>query len=114
MTPTPHPPREDDPVLRNARREALWIISAWAAATAYCCLYCYRYGYIREGRPLGVEDIQPIWGVPSWFFWGVLAPWLACGLFTAWFVGTKMVEDDLGEDHAGDLESAIRGGGDDE
>src|SRR5258705_6618862 len=49
--------RKEDPVLRHARREGLIIISAWAAATAYCCLDSYFFGYIRPDRPLGPVDI---------------------------------------------------------
>jgi hypothetical protein len=39
----------------------------------------------------------------------VLVPWGACFAFTFWFVGTRMVEDDLGKDHAQELEEDIRG-----
>jgi hypothetical protein len=102
---------ETDPVLRNARREALIIFAAWVAATAYCCGYSYLFGYIREGRPLGPEDVRPILGVPSWFVWGVLVPWGACALFTAWFAGFAMADDDLGADHTAELEADIREGG---
>jgi hypothetical protein len=101
---------QQDPTLRNARREAIVIITAWVLATAYCCGYCYVFGYIRPGHPLGANDVKPILGVPSWFFWGILAPWLVCAIFTFWFAGFRMADDDLGADHAAELESDIRGG----
>jgi len=104
-------PPETDPVLRNSRREAVIIGLAWLAATVYCCVYSYAYGYRREGKPLGVADIHPILGVPSWVVWGIFAPWVACALFTFWFAGTYMTDDDLGEDHSSELDSDIRGGG---
>lgn len=84
------------------------ILLAWLACTVYCCAYCYFFGYIREGRPLGAEDIRPVMGVPSWFFWGVMAPWVACGVFNVVYAGLFMTDDDLGPDHAGELESDIR------
>ena len=109
--PEPDVPDRDDPVLRNARREGLIIIAAWAAATLYCCTYYYLFGTIRPGRPLDRADVHPSLGMPSWFVWGVLLPWGLCGAFTAWFAGFVMADDDLGADHAADLEGEIRAGG---
>lgn len=101
-------PQPEDPVLINSRREAVIILVTWAAATLYCCLTCYFLGYIRDGQPRGVDDLNPILGMPSWFFWGVVVPWFVCALVTFWFTGFVMVDDDLGEDHAADLEAEIR------
>ena len=100
------PPR-DDPTLRNARREAWIIFSVWAMATIYCCTYFYLFGSIRPGRPLGRADVHPVLGVPSWFFFGVLLPWGVCFVFTVVFAGFVMAEDDLGTDHAAELEAEI-------
>ena len=102
---------DTDPVLRHSRREAIIIGLAWLASTTYCCAYSYFAGYIRPGRPLGREDVQPILGMPSWVFWGIMVPWLACALFTFWFAGFYMADDDLGRDHTNELESDIREGG---
>ncbi len=102
-------PDRTDPVVRNARREAIWIASAWILATAYCCAYSWWAGYSTSARPLGRADVRPILGVPSWAFWGYLMPWLATAGFTAWFAGFRMTDDDLGEDRAIDLEREIRG-----
>jgi hypothetical protein len=102
--------RREDPVLRHARREAIWITAAWAAATVVSCLVSYFLGYSRDDRPLGPADIRPILGMPRWFFWGVIVPWLASGAFIFWFAGFVMVEDDLGSDHSAELERDIREG----
>ena len=82
-----------------------------ALRTVYCCAYSYAFGYRREGRMLGVADIHPILGIPSWVVWGILAPWVACALFTFGFAGFFMADDDLGQDHSSELESDIREGG---
>jgi len=66
--------RDVDPVLKNSRREAIIIALTWVAATTYCCVYSYWAGYNRAGQVLGPADVRPIWGVPSWVFWGILAP----------------------------------------
>ncbi|RUL88298.1 hypothetical protein [Tautonia sociabilis] len=97
-----------DPTYRNARREAIVILSVWLASTVYCCVYAYFAGYQRSGHPLGVGDIRPVLGIPSWVFWGVMAPWLVCSVFTVWFAGWKMADDDLGLDHAAELDRDIR------
>jgi Protein of unknown function (DUF997) len=101
----------DDPVLHHARREAIWIFAAWAAATAYSCVYSYLFGYTRPHHPLGPRDVHPVFGIPSWFFLGVIAPWGVCALFTFWFAGVFMKEDDLGEDHIRELDEELRAGG---
>ena len=99
-----------DPAVRNARIEAIWIGSAWVLATLYCCFYSWWAGYSTPGRPLGQADVRAIGGVPSWAFWGYLVPWGVVAAFTVWFAGFRMVDDDLGEDHAADLERGIRDG----
>ncbi|MFO0958132.1 MAG: hypothetical protein U0800_12010 [Isosphaeraceae bacterium] len=99
-----------DPVYKHARIEAIAIFSAWLAATAYCCIYCYLFGYDRPGFTPGAEDIRPILGIPSWFFWGVIAPWAACAVFIFVFAGFLMADDDLGADHEPELEGDIREG----
>jgi hypothetical protein len=103
--------RQTDPVLVNARREGIVIGIAWLAATTYCCTYCYLFGYIRPGHPLGNEDVRPILGMPSWVFWGIMVPWLVCAVFSIWFAAFVMKDDDLGKDHTPELEEDIREGG---
>src|SRR6516165_12250624 len=103
--------KSEDPLVANSRREAAIIAVIWCAATTYCCLYSYFFGYIRPGHPLGPADVRPIFGVPSWVFWGYMVPWAACGALTVWFAGFHMSEDDLGADHAPELEEEIRHGG---
>ena len=100
-----------DPVYKHAKREAIIIGLVWLAATLYCCLYSYFFGYIRAGRPLGPDDLNPILGLPSWVFWGYIVPWGVCAIFTFWFAGFYMQDDDLGADHSAELESDIREGG---
>lgn len=101
-------PRSDDPVLRHSRREAIVIGITWIAATLLTCGLSYWLGYQRPGRTLGPEDVRPVLGVPFWFLVGVLAPWAACVIWTWIFVLRYMVEDDLGADHAVELEVDIR------
>src|SRR5262249_44079857 len=102
---------QEDPLLRHSRREATIIGLVWAAATAFCCTYSYLFGYMRDGHALGKADVRPIFGMPSWVFWGYIVPWAVCGVFTFWFAGFYMKDDDLGADHAVELDRDIREGG---
>lgn len=97
-----------DPVLKNSSREAIVIMLIWLGAAIFTCLYCYFNGYIRPGHDLGAQDLRPIWGIPRWFFWGVVVPWLVCGVISVAFAAFFMADDDLGEDHAAELDADIR------
>ncbi len=90
----------DNPTLRHARREAYVLFGVWAIATATCCIASACLGYERADRPASQMRLDPILGVPSWFFWAVLVPWAACAIFTVVFAGFFMKEDDLGSDLA--------------
>ena len=102
--------KQPDPVLVHARREGIIITAVWLVSTVYCCAYCYLYGYNRPGQALGPEDVHPTFGMPSWVFWGIMVPWGFCALFTFWFTGFYMSDDDLGKDHTDELMSDIREG----
>lgn len=103
--------RDTDPVVRNARREAIIIGLAWLACTVYSCVYSYLFGYTSPEHPRGARDIHPILGMPSWVFWGIMAPWAVCAVFIFWFAGFYMADDELGKDHATELEADVREGG---
>lgn len=83
----------EDSVLKSARREAVVVLTVWAAALVYTVGVCYRLGYGRAA-----ESLRFVYGFPDWVFWGIVAPWLACLAITAWFALRFMTDDDLGED----------------
>ena len=85
--------RREDPVLTNARREAVLVIAIWVVACAYSIGVCYRFGYGRDASTL-----MYVLGFPDWIFWGVVVPWTACtalSLLMSYFV---IRDDDLGEE----------------
>ena len=87
-----------DPVFAHSRREAIIIFTVWCAGLLWAVPYCYLNGYGVENP----EVIVTICGVPSWIFWGILAPWLVADVFTIWFCFFYMQDENLGE--AGDEE----------
>ena len=81
-----------DPTFLHARREGLIIFAVWVMALLWAVPYCYFNGYEIDPAAL-----QMIWGVPSWVFWGIAAPWILANVFTFWFCFSYMSDDDLGE-----------------
>jgi hypothetical protein len=100
-----------DPTYENSRKEAIGIGLIWLACTVYCCAYSYFFGYNVDGMAKTVDDVHPIWGIPSWVFWGVMAPWAVCTVINIWYAGFYMADDDLGRDHSIELNEDIREGG---
>ena len=86
-----------DPVFVNARREAWWILVAWAVCLIWTVGYCALWGY-----NVPPNEIRMILGMPGWVFWGVLVPWIAATLFSVWFGLVYIADDDLGERDEGE------------
>ncbi len=80
----------------HARREALIIFAVWVLALFWAVPYCYFNGY-----GLNPAELETVWGVPSWVFWGIGAPWILADIFTCWFCLSYMADDDLGEGSKG-------------
>ncbi len=89
--------RPEDPVLRSARREAIFVLVLWVAAVTYSVTYCYLNGYGRS-----VESLTFVLGFPDWVFYGIVVPWLACVAISYWFSHFFMTDEDLGADEDGD------------
>jgi hypothetical protein len=110
---------DDDPVYRDARREAVVILAAWSLCMIWSVSYSYLHGYSSHDRvpgevtmlmpDLGDRDRDPDslttpfgLGIPDWVFWGVVVPWALCIGFSAWFCFVYMTDDpealDQGED----------------
>ena len=78
----------EDPVVRSGRREALWTLALWLAATIYSVTYCTLWGYGRT-----VESLSFVLWFPDWLFWGVVAPWGVCTAISIYFA-LYVIEDD--------------------
>lgn len=85
-----------DPVFEHSRREAVVILAVFAVFAAYTVGVSYLFGHqspYEDPRPL-----KTTFGMPSWVFWGIVLPWLAANIITAWFCFFFMKHDDLGQD----------------
>jgi Protein of unknown function (DUF997) len=90
--------RPDDPVYLHTRREAIVIASLWLLALLWAVPYCYLYGYHSVSDP---AELQTIWGIPTWVFWGIAFPWLVCDVIAIGLCLFYIKDDDLGEPHEG-------------
>jgi hypothetical protein len=93
MKQPPDAARNEQRLLRNARREGLVIMAVWAAALLWNISVGYLLGYHRNP-----EDIRLVLGMPDWVFWSTVLPWGICLVFSVWFCFVYMADDDLGRD----------------
>jgi hypothetical protein len=89
----PPPAGREQRLLRNARREGLLILSAWAVALVWTTVGGWFGGYRRDPAAMGT-----VLGIPDWVFWCVVLPWGVCVVFAVWFCFGFMADDDLGRD----------------
>jgi hypothetical protein len=82
-----------DPVVKNARREALCVFAIWLATLCYVVPYCYLKGYARP-----IESLTFVLGFPDWVFWGIVVPWGACVVISCVVGALFMKDEDLGEE----------------
>ena len=87
-------PRLLDPVLINARREAVIILIVFGIHMVWSITWCYWYGYHLPPD----EPVNTLLGIPTWIFWGVIVPWLVVDLFAIWFCLWYVALDPLGEE----------------
>ncbi|REK17925.1 MAG: DUF997 family protein [Planctomycetota bacterium] len=84
---------QEDILVRRGRREAAIAVGLWLVAMIYTIGYCYFNGYDREADSLSFV----LW-FPDWVFWGVIAPWGLCLLFSLVFAFRIMGDEPLGEE----------------
>jgi hypothetical protein len=96
-----HSSHRDDPLLRSARREAVFALALWSAAITWTITYCYRYGY-----GVAADELTFVWGFPSWAFWGIVLPWTACTIVATLFSLFVMTDQPL-EEPADDIAANV-------
>lgn len=85
----------DDPVYLHTRREAWLILLVWLASLLWVIPYCAFNAY----EPVNPDnELQLVWGVPAWVFWGVLAPWFVTSLVTVYFCVFVIHDDELSDE----------------
>lgn len=82
---------QEDILVRRARFEAALALGIWLVALVYSVGYCYAFGYDRP-----VESLRFVLWFPDWVFWGIVAPWAVCILFSLVFAFRIMGDEPLG------------------
>lgn len=83
---------EYDPLYLHAKQEAWQILAAWAICLVWTVGYSALFGYDTN-----MADIQMVFGMPSWVFWGVFIPWMSATVFSIWFGLVYMRDDNVQE-----------------
>jgi fatty acid desaturase len=84
---------EWDPVYLSGRREAIVVLLVFFAFSAYVLPVCYLMGSTpTEGE---TPPLSMIAGLPAWVVWGILLPWIAANVVTAWFCFFYMKNEPL-------------------
>jgi len=78
-----------DPEYLRSRREALWILLAWAACLVWTVFYSALAGYEKD-----IDNLRLVMGIPGWVFWGVGVPWITATVFSIWFSLYVMRDED--------------------
>lgn len=78
---------------RQARKEMFVIIGAWAFFLLWTAGVCAWSSGLEPGKP-----VPTLFGMPRWAVLGVILPWLAACVFTAWFSMVFMQDTDLNPD----------------
>lgn len=79
-------------VLRNARREALFVAAVWIACCVYTCGYAALFAYRKD--PM----LHLVLGMPAWVFYGIVTPWVVCTVVTCFYALWGIQDEDLGEE----------------
>jgi len=85
----------------KSRREALQILAIGAFFMTWTIGYSYQHGYGDEA------NIDLIFGVPSWVFWGVGVPWGAATIVSIVFA-FWLIEEDPREDLSASTEEGAK------
>lgn len=84
---------EFDPIFVSSRREAIVSLALFGIFLIYVLSTSFWLGIQPATHADGT--IATILGMPSWVFWGILVPWLAADLVTAWFCFSLMKNEPL-------------------
>ncbi|MCA9133661.1 MAG: hypothetical protein KDA45_10920 [Planctomycetales bacterium] len=93
---------ELDPIFLSSRREAVVVLAIFALFTVYVLGVSFMLG-AQPANPAG-QGTPTMWGMPSWVVWGIVVPWVAANVVTAWFCFWYMKVEDLGSEGDGEID----------
>jgi hypothetical protein len=79
-----------DPIYRRSLSELRGILVLWAIFFAWTISYTHWHGSWQADQPLRL-----VWGMPSWVFWGLFAPWVVAAVLSTWFALFRIADHPL-------------------
>jgi hypothetical protein len=78
---------------RQCLLELKWMVATWVVFFAWVIGYASVAGYaVAE-----TAEVQMVWGIPRWVFFGWVIPLGAANAFTIWFCLFKMQDEPMEE-----------------
>ena len=78
---------------RQCLLELKWMVATWVVFFAWVIGYSSVAGYAAAEQ----AEVQMVWGIPRWVFFGWLIPLGAANVFTVWFCLCKMQDEPMEE-----------------
>ncbi len=78
---------------RQCLLELKWMVATWIIFFAWVIGYSSVAGYAAAET----AEVQMVWGIPRWVFFGWLVPLGAANVFTIWFCLFKMQDEPMEE-----------------
>ena len=81
----------------------------WFVGLFWCCGVLVAFGYVAAEQRPDVPEL--VWGIPSWVFWGLFAPWIVLIGATWWFALMVLKDDEPYMDFPAGMKSGGQGSG---
>ncbi len=78
---------------RQCLLELKWMVATWMVFFAWVIGYSSVAGYAAAEQ----AEVQMVWGIPRWVFFGWVIPLLVANVFTIWFCLCKMQDEPMEE-----------------
>ena len=78
---------------RQCLLELKWMVATWLVFFAWVIGYSSVAGYAAAEQ----AEVQMVWGIPRWVFFGWVIPLIVANAFTVWFCLCKMQDEPMEE-----------------
>ena len=78
---------------RQCLLELKWMVGTWVVFFAWVIGYSSVAGYAAAEQ----AEVEMVWGIPRWVFFGWVIPLLVANVFTIWFCLCKMQDEPMEE-----------------
>ena len=87
---------ELDPLFLQARREMWMVLGLFSISLIWTISAANWLGY-QAPLPADVDRLSLTWGMPTWVFWSVIAPWILLDVVAVWFCFYYMQDEPVAQ-----------------